>query len=582
MKQKMTKYVSFFIFLFMLMLPIKASAAVAAPEYTFTTLDGTTISTNGSGYQATVLVFGYTTCGTTGYELSDIAKSDWAKNPNIRVIFVDVAQNSKEEIIAFLEKYSCAGTTSCYDVTSWNLWDALKAYTEAYEGGNTMSVPTTVLVDGANNIQYLYRGAKSADDLIYAINTFVNTGYTTQNPYYNMNTNVTITGTEDYNAVNEVYQRVNQERAAKGLSALHLDKELTETAMQRAAEIAIYYSHMRPDGSECFSIFPNQNVCGAENIAIGYKNAESVMNGWLNSAGHYANIMDSDMKNIGIGCFVDDRGSCYWVQCFDGDTVYSETSNTNRIVSRTISVKSDFISLYAKEKETYKCNDTTASSEMIIRNLNSEYGYGLPALDNTSFKFASSNPSVAEVDENGIITLKGAGTAEITATLKGNVPLSVTTIIEKKDHQIVTTDKKSYCTSCNTIFWESASNDNNTNSNTNGNTNISGNGNTQTQVSLKKPKLKKVTAKKKSMAVSWNKVKNATGYEISYSLKSNFKSAKKVRIGKGSTTKKTIKKLKKNKRYYVRIRAYRSVTANGKTQKVYSAWSSKKRSGKIK
>lgn len=75
---------------------------------------------------------------------------------------------------------------------------------------------------------------------------------------------------------------------------------------------------------------------------------------------------------------------------------------------------------------------------------------------------------------------------------------------------------------------------------------------------LKAPVLKKLTSKKKSLTVSWSKVKSVQGYEIQYSTDKKFKkNTKTVKVKKGSATSKTIAKLKKNKKYYVRIRAYK-------------------------
>lgn len=97
-------------------------------------------------------------------------------------------------------------------------------------------------------------------------------------------------------------------------------------------------------------------------------------------------------------------------------------------------------------------------------------------------------------------------------------------------------------------------------------------------VKLKDPVLK-VTAKKKSAVLTWKKVKDsakikdATGYEIQYGLKKNMKGARKITIKKGSTVKKTIKKLKSGKKYYFRMRAYAGI--DGK--KVYSDYSYKKK-----
>lgn len=87
----------------------------------------------------------------------------------------------------------------------------------------------------------------------------------------------------------------------------------------------------------------------------------------------------------------------------------------------------------------------------------------------------------------------------------------------------------------------------------------------------KSTKLSKVSAKKKGFEAKWKKQSTQTkGYQIQYSTDSKFKSGNKtVTVNKNSTTKKTISKLKAKKKYYVRIRTYKTV---GK-QKYYSDWS---------
>ena len=84
--------------------------------------------------------------------------------------------------------------------------------------------------------------------------------------------------------------------------------------------------------------------------------------------------------------------------------------------------------------------------------------------------------------------------------------------------------------------------------------------------------IKKVKSKKKSLTVTWKKVRGVTGYKIQYSLKKNFKKAKSKTIKKASTTSLTIKKLKSKKKYYVRIRTYKKIS--GKTYQ--SNWSKSK------
>ncbi|MBO5371982.1 MAG: family 43 glycosylhydrolase [Lachnospiraceae bacterium] len=86
----------------------------------------------------------------------------------------------------------------------------------------------------------------------------------------------------------------------------------------------------------------------------------------------------------------------------------------------------------------------------------------------------------------------------------------------------------------------------------------------------------------KKLKLTWKKVTGASGYEIQCALKKNFKTGLKKAVIKKNTTKTTIKKLKKGKKYYVRIRAYKTVKVNGKSQKVYGDWSKVKTSSKIK
>ena len=86
-----------------------------------------------------------------------------------------------------------------------------------------------------------------------------------------------------------------------------------------------------------------------------------------------------------------------------------------------------------------------------------------------------------------------------------------------------------------------------------------------------KPKTK-AKAKKKAK-VTWKTASGAAGYEIQYSLKKNFKKAKTVTVNGGNKKKATLKKLKPDKKYFVRIRPFTNViNTSGKTEKVYGKW----------
>lgn len=93
----------------------------------------------------------------------------------------------------------------------------------------------------------------------------------------------------------------------------------------------------------------------------------------------------------------------------------------------------------------------------------------------------------------------------------------------------------------------------------------------------KSTNISKVTATKKGFTVKWKKQKKqVSGYEIQYCANENFKGAKTATIKKAKTASAKIKKLKAKKKYYVRIRTYKTVRVIGKSKKFYSGWSQAK------
>ncbi len=86
--------------------------------------------------------------------------------------------------------------------------------------------------------------------------------------------------------------------------------------------------------------------------------------------------------------------------------------------------------------------------------------------------------------------------------------------------------------------------------------------------------ISKLTAGKKQFTAKWSKqTAQTTGYELQYSVSSRMSGANTVTVGKNKTTSSTVKKLKKGKKYYARVRTYKTVKINGKSVKIYSGWS---------
>ena len=125
--------------------------------------------------------------------------------------------------------------------------------------------------------------------------------------------------TSEMNA--EAVQLLNQLRANKGLRQLswNPNSALQAAAQLRAKEIVQNFSHTRPDGSSCFTVLKQYGLkyrnCG-ENIAYGtYLSPEGAMELWINSPGHYKNMINSDFREVGLACYVS-GDNIYWVQLF--------------------------------------------------------------------------------------------------------------------------------------------------------------------------------------------------------------------------------------------------------------------------
>ncbi|MCC8026115.1 MAG: CAP domain-containing protein [Clostridium sp.] len=116
-----------------------------------------------------------------------------------------------------------------------------------------------------------------------------------------------------------VAELVNAERAKAGLSPLTVDAGVGEAAQVRAEEIRKAFSHTRPDGSSFSTILAQMGITYrgvGENIAYGQNSPESVMESWMNSSGHRANILNKDYTTIGVGHYQDANGTDYWTQIF--------------------------------------------------------------------------------------------------------------------------------------------------------------------------------------------------------------------------------------------------------------------------
>ena len=118
---------------------------------------------------------------------------------------------------------------------------------------------------------------------------------------------------------NQVVKLVNEERAKAGLSPLTVNSKAANAAQTRAREIEKSFSHTRPDGSSFNTALTEAGVSfrgAGENIAYGQTTPQQVMEGWMNSSGHRANILNANYTSIGVGHYKNGAGVDYWTQLF--------------------------------------------------------------------------------------------------------------------------------------------------------------------------------------------------------------------------------------------------------------------------
>ena len=127
--------------------------------------------------------------------------------------------------------------------------------------------------------------------------------------------------------INRVVELINDERTKAGLDSLKIDSQLSQAAQVHTESMATddFFSHFGVDGFSPFKRIRDtgyQYSTAAENIAAGYQTPEAVVEAWMGSAGHRANILNSNLTEIGVGYeyLANDTGSVnynhYWTTTF--------------------------------------------------------------------------------------------------------------------------------------------------------------------------------------------------------------------------------------------------------------------------
>lgn len=119
----------------------------------------------------------------------------------------------------------------------------------------------------------------------------------------------------------QVAALVNQQRAKVGLKPLKLNWQLSRIARIKSTDMMNnnYFSHQSPTYGSPFDMIKKFGLTyhyAGENIAAGQKDAQAVMQAWMNSSGHRANILNANFTEIGVGVSYGGKMGVYWTQQF--------------------------------------------------------------------------------------------------------------------------------------------------------------------------------------------------------------------------------------------------------------------------
>ncbi len=224
------------------------------------------------------------------------------------------------------------------------------------------------------------------------------------------------------------------------LSELQYDYRLEQTAMQRAAEIALSFSHTRPNGQDYATAYSSNflNHNNGENIAAGQSSASAVFESWQETRenyagqGHRRNMLSNDYNVVGIGHVVY-NGTHYWVQEFaqvPSPNTSQTTAKDNRetvsvdVLSSNISnvsLSSGIQTITLKPGETAKLPQPNITAQL-KDHYPSHAACPINLQGNSqaaALQWITSNANIADITSDGYIRANAAGRASVSASWNG-------------------------------------------------------------------------------------------------------------------------------------------------------------------
>ena len=407
----------------------------------------------------------------------------------------------------------------------------------------------------------------------------------------------------------------NQEREKAGLTKLTMNQELMDSAMQRAAETYILFSHTRPTGKSCFTIHTSSHGENLVCCSVNSGTPRKLMSLWMGSAGHKANILNSRYQSVAIVC-------CQLGNMVSAVQLFSWYPSEN-IASQTMSVRKNmkvqvagkYMHLTFGNVSTVNLTDRTKNSQKLtVYHLDKEvfdysaydladqtfwnYANPIPLLP-SDFIWSSRDTSVARISSDGTVIYTGEGSTTVSAMLPGTgLKVSIPVKCVKQPPFKVTLKKNVYIYNgkarkpavnvkvngkkiASKYYKVTYKSNKNVGTAT---VTVTGKGayknyygTASFKIKLKKTVISSLkSGKKAAMTVRWKKDNQAQYFQIQYARSANFKTGL-VALDNVRGTGKQIAGLMSGKKYYVRVRAVRRVGS----ALWYGAWS-KTKSLKVK
>ena len=316
--------------------------SVAVPSWSMTTLSGQTITQNTYAGKTQLLIFYkaemdadgyYAVCGNSANMISEIGNASWRDTAGLQIILAESNYGTAESTAAFLNRFGSinGGSIVC-------AYDGIYAFSEMYyaypnaDNINRFCI-CAVIQDGM--LKAMWDGNVSVSDIEEELSKYIDIGQDSnidvtivQGQYRQTEARKMLAMINEFRTGNNAWywnedDETKTTYAPNTLGTLRYDYTLEKIAMQRAAELAINFSHTRPNGQSCFSIEEDGVTSWGENIAYGniISTASDAFTLWREDdypyvgQGHRRNMLYPEFTAVGFGCFYC-NGRYYWTQEF--------------------------------------------------------------------------------------------------------------------------------------------------------------------------------------------------------------------------------------------------------------------------